>query len=113
MLLAPSRAQLGRRRNPRNKAEQSAPARRVLTQKIPQHRQQGNIRWRHRILRQPARASPFELLAFERSDIAVPVATEIERHQEVEVVVGVAGEGEWGDASLANLDTQFLPELPN
>ena len=64
---------------------------------------QRRVRRRHRVASQVLRAHPFQRLAVERLHEPLPTATDIERHQEVEVFVSVAREGERREAGRLDL----------
>ena len=51
---------------------------------------------------------PFEDLAFAALRCAFPAAAGEERHQQVEVVVAVAGESEWREAARPSVDAEFF-----
>jgi len=80
-------------------------------QQIDQRRNQRNVGRRHRIFAQFVGADPGELLSFARDHIAVPTAADVERHQQVEIVVSMAGEGQWRQAGLLHRDSDLLVQL--
>src|SRR5262249_50605366 len=73
---------------------------RVWLQQGGQVRDERQVGGRHRILLEPVRPHPGEPLALQRGRDPVPPPTYIERHQQVEVRVGVAREGERREASF-------------
>ena len=56
-------------------------------------------------------AHPFDVLSFRRDDKSVPLSADIERHQQMKIVIGVAGEGQRRETGLADFDAQLLPEF--
>src|SRR5271166_5871824 len=72
---------------------------------------QRRVRRRHRVASQVLRARPFQRLAVEWPHKTLPPPADIERHQEVEVFVGVAREGERGEAGRPDLDAELLAEF--
>jgi len=50
-------------------------------------------------------------LALPRLDEAFPATADPQRHQQVELRIGVAREGEWGEAGLLDRDAEFLVEF--
>src|ERR1700729_3278878 len=82
-----------------------------LQQQILQMRDQRQIRRRHRIVAQLVHAYPGELLALARDRLAFPAPADIERHQEMKTLIGVAGEGERRKARLLDGDAEFLMQL--
>src|SRR5260370_30482552 len=77
-------------------------------QQVDQMRDQGNVRCRHWILAQLVGADPGKLLPLPRDHLAVPAPADVERHQKMKIMVGVAGKGERGEARLAHRDAAFL-----
>jgi len=68
---------------------------------------------RHRIVAQLGRPRPFELLSFPRLDEPFQRRQNVERHEQVEVGVGMARKGQRREALLLDGDSQFLPQLSN
>ena len=54
------------------------------------------------------RPHPFDLLSFARGHFALPRAADVERHQKVKGLVGVAGEIERRNAGQANINPEFF-----
>src|SRR5690348_5031523 len=65
----------------------------ILHQQINQMRNQRNVRWRHRVVAQFVGTDPGQLLAFARDRKTLPAPADVERHQQMERVIGVAGKG--------------------
>ncbi len=63
------------------------------SERIAQVRDQRQVGGRHRIIPQIEGLDPSKFLAFARSHGAGPAAADIKRHQQVEMLVSVAGEG--------------------
>src|ERR1700742_1212617 len=82
-----------------------------LPEQLLQMREERRVRWRHRIGPKILRPHPFEPLSVERLDEALPAAADVKRHQEVEVVVKMAGEGERREAIGFDRDSEFFLEL--
>jgi SAM-dependent methyltransferase len=80
-------------------------------EQIDQMRDQRDIRSRHRIVAQLVRPHPGEVLAFPRDREAFPAPADIERHQQVEVLIGMAGEGQWREAGFLHGDPELLVQL--
>src|SRR4051812_797940 len=81
-----------------------------------QRRQMGNQRHvgrRHRILLETVGPYPGEPLAFPGRHGALPAAAHIERHQQVEIRIAVAGESQRRQTGLLDHDAQLLLELAN
>jgi hypothetical protein len=67
----------------------------------------------HRIVPQPVSSDPDKFLSFARVHDAVPSAANVKRHKQMEIVIGVAGEGERGKACRFHFYVQLLLELPD
>ena len=65
---------------------------------------------RHRVVAQGAGGHPLQLLALARTDEALPFAAHVKRHQQVEVVIGVAGEAERRQAGRLDFDAELLAQ---
>ena len=78
---------------------------------VAQDRDQRQVGGRHRVIAQAGRACPVEALTLSRGGNPAPLAAGEQRHEQVEVVIGVAGEGERGEAALPRADAQFLVEF--
>src|SRR5918998_1287199 len=63
-------------------------------EKIGEERDQRLVRWGHGIGAQVPRPYPFQGLPLQGLHEALPAAADIERHEKMEGLVGVAGEGE-------------------
>src|SRR2546430_1118815 len=74
-------------------------------QQIEQMRDQRDIRRRHWVVAQFARAHPRQLLALARDDRALPAPADVERHQQMEGLIGVAREGQRRQARVAGAAT--------
>ena len=59
------------------------------SQEVAQHRYQRLVRWRHRIIAEPGGAHPGEPLPFASCRHSRPLATHVERHQQVKIGVRV------------------------
>ena len=57
--------------------------------------------------------TPFELLAFTCRDEPLPHPADIQKHEQVKVVVGIRRERERGEAGLRHVDSKFLSEFPD
>ena len=75
---------------------------------IPQNRDQRDVCGGHGVVAQVVCVDPFEGLAFAGLRCAFPFAAGEERHQQVEVVVAVAGEGERREAAFPSVDAEFF-----
>src|SRR5215813_10844298 len=64
----------------------------VLSEQVHQVRDQRLVRRRHRIFAQLPRPDPSHALAFARRDDPVPAAADVERHDDVKLRIGMAGE---------------------
>ena len=76
-------------------------------------REKRRIRRRHRVGSQVLRTHPFQRLAVERLNEALPAPADVKRHQEVEVGIGVAREGQRSEAVRLDRDSEFLAEFPD
>src|SRR5271154_7608354 len=74
-------------------------------------RDQRRVRRRHRVAAQVLWPHPLQRLPVKRLNEAFPPAADIERHQEVEVVVSVAGEGERREAGRFDDDPELLAKF--
>ena len=80
-------------------------------QQVLEVRDQRRVGRRHRVAAQVLGPHPFQRLAVERLHEALPSAADIERHQQVEVVVSVAREGERREAGRLDHDAELFAEL--
>src|SRR5580704_13086862 len=64
------------------------------SQQRHQMRDQRHVRRRHWVFPQPVRFYPGELLSLGGGDLSFPAPADIERHQEMEVGIGVACESQ-------------------
>src|SRR5262245_18396637 len=85
--------------------------RRRGSQQIPKHGFQWLIRRRHRVVGKSLRANPGKLLSLLRLHQPLPLATQVERHQQMKRLIAVAGEGEGCKALWRHLNPQLLSEL--
>src|SRR5690606_24529672 len=85
--------------------------RRNSLKQVAEHRDEGPVRRRHRVVRHPHRTDPCQLLALLRRRGALPDAADIERHQQVERLVTMRGEGEGSETALVRVDAQLLVQL--
>src|SRR5579875_1778496 len=76
------------------------------SQEIAQERDQRLVGRRHREVRELVRAHPGERLALARLHAPAPAPAEIERHQQVEALIGVRGEGEGGEAGFRHVRSE-------
>src|SRR5690348_10976157 len=75
-------------------------------------RDQRLIRRRHLVVPEPVRPDPGEPLPLVGGDDPLPAPADVERHQEMEVVVAVACEGQRRQTGLLHDDAEFLLQLP-
>src|SRR5215216_5010266 len=87
------------------------PALFVPSQQSRKMRHQRLVRRRHRIVAQPVRPHPGESLALPCRHGAFPATTNVERHQQMKFLIGMAREGERGEAGFPHRDAQFLAKL--
>src|SRR5437879_7802770 len=80
-------------------------------QQINQMRDQRNVRGRHRIIAQLVGADPGQLLALARDHHAFPAPADVERHQQMKVVIGVARKSQRRQAWLADVDADLFMQL--
>src|SRR5262249_39407820 len=85
--------------------------RRVPSEQVHQVRDQRLVGRRHRIFAHLARPRPGELLAFARRDDPVPAAADVERHDDVKLRIGMAGERQRRETLLVDDNAQLLLEL--
>ena len=78
---------------------------------VAQHSHQRPVRRRHRIPRQLPNRRPFQCRVLARPRHALPLAAGKERHQQVEIGVGMAGETERREATRPGVDAQLLVEF--
>src|SRR5581483_1770632 len=76
-----------------------------------QMRHQRLIGRRHRIIAQPVRAHPGELLPFLWHHRSLPAPADIERHQQMEIRIDVTGESERRQARFGDDDAELFLEL--
>src|SRR5712691_12544371 len=74
-------------------------------------RDQRLVRGRHRIVLQPRRTYPGDFLRFLRFHHPLPAPADIERHQEMEFLVGMTREGKRRETILPHDDAELFPEL--
>ena len=74
-------------------------------------RDQRDVRRRHRVVAQFIGADPGQLLYLARDDIAFPAAADVERHQEMESLIGVARKGQRREARLGYGDADLLVQF--
>src|SRR5260370_33959605 len=65
----------------------------------------------HRVIAESIGAHPCQVLAFQGRHRSLPTSAYIERHQQMEIRIGVAGESERCEALLLDNDSQFLFKL--
>src|SRR5215469_11934527 len=80
-------------------------------EEVAEHGDQRLVGGRHRIVGEPSRPHPGKALSLPRDRDPRPLATDIERHQQVKLGIGVRGEREWSKAARGNVDAEFLAEL--
>src|SRR5690606_1686638 len=78
------------------------------SEKIDQKRDQRRVGWWHLIVAQFVRPYPFQRLMFTRLWEAPETAADEKRHQEVEVVIRVAGEGQRCKTGGLGFDAEFF-----
>src|SRR5260370_12086876 len=66
---------------------------------------------RHRVIAQSIAAHPCQVLAFQGRHRSLPTSAYIERHQQMEIRIRVAGESERCEALLLDNDSQLLFKL--
>src|SRR6266581_7281977 len=71
------------------------------------------VRRRHLVLAEPVGPYPGQPLPFLSRDRPLPAPANEQRHQEMEIRIGVAREGERRQARLSDDDTEFLLHLPD
>src|ERR1700733_7387751 len=76
-------------------------------EQIPQHRDERLVGGRHRIIGELRRAHPFQSLALARHDDPLPFAAQVKRHQQVEGLVAIRGEGVRREAALVDRDAEL------
>ena len=64
-------------------------------QQILDRRDQRQVRRRHLVVAQARGPHPGQITALHRARRAFPFAADIDQHQKVEVVIGMAGEAQW------------------
>src|SRR5947209_6538444 len=72
---------------------------------------EGLVRWRHRIIAQPVRPHPFQLLMFPWDRLASPPPTYEKWHQDMKFSIIMTGERQRCEAGLANRNGQFLGQF--
>src|SRR6185437_11811742 len=72
-----------------------------------------NVCCGHRVLAQFVGADPNEFLALARDHLALPAPADVERHQQMEIVVSVTGESERRQAGFVDRYADFLMQLPD
>ncbi len=75
--------------------------------------QQWRVGWRHGVVRQGLCGGEGDTLAFHTFRFAPPPPALENRHQQMEVIVGVAGEGERRQISGIYFDSQFFRAFPD
>ena len=80
-------------------------------QQIDQMRDQRNVRGRHRVIAQLVGADPGQLLALARDRQALPAPADVERHQQMKAVIGVARKRQRRQARLADVDPDLLMQF--
>ena len=81
------------------------------SQEFAQHRDEGRVGRRHRVVGEPQWSHPGEALSFPRRRGPRPFAADIERHQQMKVGLGVGCKGKWGEAARRDIDAELLGEL--
>ena len=71
----------------------------------------GDVGRRHRVIAQAVRRGPCQRLALAALRDAFPFAAGEQRHQQVKVVVAVAGEGQRRETTFPGADAQFLVQF--
>jgi hypothetical protein len=66
---------------------------------------------RHRVAAQSVRPHPGDSLALQRRCGTLPTPADVERHQQMEIGIGVAGERQRRKARRIYDNSQFLPQL--
>src|SRR5690554_2029842 len=83
-------------------------------ERLKQVYQEGDQRligWRHGIIAHLERTYPFQDLTLTRLGNTLEAATDEERHQEMEALIGVAGEGKRSEALDLGLDADLFAKL--
>src|SRR5262245_58910424 len=83
------------------------------SQQRHQVRNQRNVRRWHRIILQPIWLDPRESLAFSAGDAPLPSPTDVKRHEQMEVGIGMAGEGQRRKTRFLDGDRELLAQFSN
>ncbi|CDX42391.1 hypothetical protein MPLDJ20_50027 [Mesorhizobium plurifarium] len=83
----------------------------MKSQKIDEELDERRVGRRHRIVAHLPRPDPFEPLPFFGLRDPTEAAADIKRHQQMEIVIGMAGEGERRQARNLRFDAEFLMQF--
>src|SRR5437588_8273058 len=89
------------------------PPGRSLSQQRRQVRDQRDVGRRHRIVLQPVRPHPGEVLALLRPHESAPSSADIEWHHKMEIRITVTRKRERRETRLVDDDPKFLLQLPD
>jgi hypothetical protein len=83
----------------------------MLPQQVLEMRNQWRVGRQHGIGSQILRPHPFQRLPVERLNQALPAAADVERHQQMKILIRMTGEGERREAVRFDRNAKLFPEF--